>query len=155
MKTNAKLFSGYITKCVNCFTINLTSYSNTVTNLVRGNPAPQQQNPNSDAVFVNDLGDFLSSIIATGLRGAAAFLTSSNEASQKVAVAVGSAAIPPLLNVTRSYNRVQQSSRNVMNSTASVVPSDTNIRTLSQVFPEKSLEKDCIIISFIVGGPDE
>ncbi len=35
---------------------------------------------------MNDLGDFLSSLISTGLRGAAAFLTASSEASQKVAV---------------------------------------------------------------------
>lgn len=47
--------------------------------------------------------------------------------------AVGSAALPPLLNVTRAFTRVQQSSTRLFNNTQSVVPEPGTLRDVTRV----------------------
>lgn len=47
--------------------------------------------------------------------------------------AVGSAAIPSLLNVTRSLNRVQQSSRNTMNNSLPLLPAPESVLDMTRV----------------------
>ncbi|EFX76218.1 hypothetical protein DAPPUDRAFT_249283 [Daphnia pulex] len=47
-------------------------------------------------------------------------------------LAVGSAALPPLLNVTRAFTRVQQSSTRLFNNTQSVVPEPGTLRDVTR-----------------------
>jgi len=78
------------------------------------------------------MADLITAILSTGLRSVSALITSGNEATQKVAVAVGSAAIPSMLNVTRSLNRVQQSSRDAMNNSLSLLPPAESVVDLTR-----------------------
>lgn len=117
----------------------------------------KRQTPQSDTnAFLEGVGDLVTGLISTGLRSVAALITSGGEATQKMAVvnnfyshelckvlsrhvlnfcqtkAVGTAALPPLLNVTRAFTRVQQTSTRLFNSTASQ----------SALLPERGVLRD-------------
>ncbi|KAI9563872.1 hypothetical protein GHT06_011339 [Daphnia sinensis] len=83
-------------------------------------------------LFLDSVGDLVIGVINTGLRSVAALITSGNEATQKMAVAVGSAALPPLLNVSRAFTRVQQSSTRLFNNTQAVLPEPGTLRDVTR-----------------------
>uniref|UniRef100_A0A0P4ZHP4 Uncharacterized protein n=1 Tax=Daphnia magna TaxID=35525 RepID=A0A0P4ZHP4_9CRUS len=83
-------------------------------------------------LFLDSVGDLVVGVVNTGLRSVAALITSGNEATQKTAVAVGSAALPPLLNVTRAFTRVQQSATRLFNNTQAVLPEPGTLRDVTR-----------------------
>nr|CAH0110161.1 unnamed protein product [Daphnia galeata] len=97
----------------------------------------KRQSVQSDStLFLDSVGDLVIGVITTGLRSVAALITSGNEATQKMAVAVGSAALPPLLNVTRAFTRVQQSSTRLFNNTQAAIPEPGTLRDVTRRIAE-------------------
>jgi len=77
--------------------------------------------------FLDGMTDLITALLTTGLRSVNALINSGAEATQKVAVAVGSSALPSMLNVTRSFSRVQQSSRDIMNNSLPLLPEPASV----------------------------